>query len=250
MTTDQTQLPSQTVLDDTPGRALTFLRGIARSQAIHAELAAAGFAPDDNEEGWKLLFKEAGYSATTGAPAATPRSPAFDAMNELDAWDEDGMRRIRAALSRLHAQQEEFVFAGGLAASTGTAAVVGVATLLDRLDALESGKGREKSTHKADTAAMATLAQRGFTKAERARLRALVDTAQTVKTPAPAPATPTSVKEHLAASVALYRWFADWSETARSVVKKRAYLITLGLAKRKSPNGKAKAPADPPKTPA
>ena len=96
---------------------------------------------------------------------------------------------------------------------------------------------------------MPTLAKRGFTKAERARLRSLVDTAQTVKTPAAAPATPVTVKQHLEASVALHSWFADWSETARSVVKKRAYLITLGLAKRKSPSGK-KAPAEPAKTPA
>ena len=33
---------------------------------------------------------------------------------------------------------------------------------------------------------------------------------------------------------ALRVWYVDWSEMARSVVKRKDYLIRLGLAKRKS----------------
>ena len=39
----------------------------------------------------------------------------------------------------------------------------------------------------------------------------------------------------------------DWSETARAVVKKRAHLITLGLAKRKSPSKKGSAKQEAPR---
>src|SRR5205807_1567213 len=147
-------------------------------------------------------------------------------MVQLDAWDEDGFRRIRAALERLHPDAAAFVFAGGLQASTGAEAVVGVATLLDRLDGLEDG-GDRKATRKADHAALATLEQRGITKHERARLRVLVKSAQTLGH-AEAPAAEAAPSDRERALGELYRWHKDWSETARSVVKKRAHLITLG----------------------
>ena len=165
-------------------------------------------------------------------------------MQELDSWDEDGFRRVRAPLERLHPEQAAFVFAGELAASTGPAAVLGVKTLLDRLDELEKGKSR-KATRAADHAALKTLAGRGITKEERVRLRALVDAAQKLDEPAPLPVSAPADRQQ--ALVKLYGWYKDWSETARSVVKKRAYLITLGLAKRKSPKkaDKAAKPSTP-----
>ena len=156
-------------------------------------------------------------------------------MVALDNWDEDGFRRVRAALNHLHPEQAKFVFAGELAAATGPAAVVSVATLLTRFDELENSKTR-KATRTQDRAALDTLAQRGITKAERDRLQQLVDTAQGVQEPAAPAVTDTpSAEQRRAALGELYAWYKDWSETARSVVKKRAYLITLGLAKRKSP---------------
>ena len=219
------------VLEEVPGRALEFLRGIADSSVIHAQLAQAGFAADDYQQGWSLLHAAAGYTA--GPIAAPEKSVAFKSMTELDRWDEDGFRRVRAALDRLHPDQIAFVFAGGLAASTGPAAVLGVKTLLARLGELENGENR-KATRKADRAALETLEGRGITKAERARLQGLVDSAQTLEAPAPLPdaSTPAARQEAL---VKLYGWYKDWAETARSVIKKRSHLITLGLAKRRAP---------------
>lgn len=238
---DNQPIASQTVLEESPARALTFLRGVATNPVIHAQLAAVGFTPDDYQQGWALLHAASGYTPT---PIATPeRSPAFLAMQELDAWDEDGFRRIRAALEHLHPEQATFVFAGDLAASTGAAAVLGVKTLLDRLDTLESGEERKK-TRKPDLAALKTLEARGIGPAERSRLRKLVDTAQTVGAPA-ALAGPTiaGAAERTRALEALYAWFKDWSRTAHSAVKKRSHLITLGLAKRRSrKKGEAQQP--------
>ncbi|WP_437723204.1 hypothetical protein [Sorangium sp. So ce861] len=42
--------------------------------------------------------------------------------------------------------------------------------------------------------------------------------------------------------VKLRGWFDEWSTTARAVIKKRGYLIRLGLANRKAPQ--RKSPAD------
>ncbi len=238
--TDQ-PVAGATVLEETPARALTFLRGIADNAVIHAQLAGAGFTADDYQQGWALLHAASGYNPT---PVAAPeKSPAFKSMQELDGWDEDGFRRIRAALDRLHPDQGAFVFAGGLAASTGPAAVLGVKTLLARLTDLESGDDR-KATRKADHAALKTLSGRGITKEERARLQTLVDTAQTLEAPAALPdaSTPAERQEAL---VKLYGWYKDWTETARSVVKKRSHLITLGLAKRKKAERSKPVPQNP-----
>ena len=241
MPNDPTDQPvaGATVLEETPGRALTFLRGIANNGVIHAQLAEAGFTTDDYQQGWSLLHAASGYNEK---PIAAPeKSAAFRAMTVLDAWDEDGFRRVRAALERLHPDQCAFVFSGGLAASTGAGAVLGVRTLLARFVELESGEER-KATRKADHAAMKTLEGRGFTKTERARLQALVDTAQTLEEPAALPdaSTPAARKDAL---VKLYGWYKDWSETARSVIKKRSHLITLGLAKRRTKKEEGPKPA-------
>ena len=232
---------SETVLAECPGRALVFLKGVAANRVIHAQLAKVGFTKAEYQLGWKLLHAAAGYTETL--PSIPERSAAFEAMEEIDGWDEDGFRRIRSALERLHPAQAEYVFAGGLAASTGAQSVIGVKKLLDRLRDLESGKGR-KATHKDDLAALDTLTGRGFDTAERERLRALVETAQTLADPdedaLPADADSTGPDPAL---VALYGWYKDWSNTAHSVIKKRSHLITLGLAERRpAKKAAAKAP--------
>ncbi|MCL2726595.1 MAG: hypothetical protein FWD69_19420 [Polyangiaceae bacterium] len=245
-----TTTPSESVLEQTPGRALTFLRGLTKSRVLYAQLAAAGYTADDHQEGWHLLFKASGYVPTEPPPRIVS-TPAFNALTELDAWDESGFARVRAALDRLHPHQAQFVFAGPLKASTGAHAVVGVKTLLDRLDALESGKGRDKSDQKGDAAAIATLDKRGITKAERKRLRALVDAARDVGEVEPEAPPAATDPPHTKDLAKLYAWYKDWSTTAHSVIKKRASLIMLGLAKRKSSKSKEDetlaADADPAK---
>jgi hypothetical protein len=232
-------LPSQTVLEESPTRSLAFLRGIARYPQIQSLLAPSGYTPEQHAEGWRLTL------AAIGAPSATAINapvitPAHQAMVTLDAWDESGFARIDAALETSFPEQHAFVFAGGLTASVGAAAVAGVQTLLARLDTLASGKDRPKSSHKKDEAALARLSERGIDKPERERLAGLVKQAMTLA-PAVAPVDDT---KHQAALHAVYLWHREWSKTARAVISKRAYLISLGIAKRKSSKKeKAVAPA-------
>ena len=222
--------PSETVLEETPNRSLTFLRGITRYPQIQSLLVPYGYTPEQHAEGWKLLLAASGAPSTTAvSPPVT--TPAHQAMVTLDAWDESGFARIDAALEGSFPEQHAVVFAGGLAASTGADAVIGMQTLLERLDTLETGKDRPKASRKKDEAALARLSERGITKAERERLSSLVKQAMILE-PAAAPVADTKREEALHA---LYVWYREWSKTARAVISKRAYLISLGLAKRKSP---------------
>ncbi|MFS8071398.1 MAG: hypothetical protein ACMG6S_33930, partial [Byssovorax sp.] len=136
-----------------------------------------------------------------------------------------------AALDRRHPEQSLFVFEG-LTASTGAGAVLGVATLLDRLDALEKSPER-KATRKADQAALDTLAKRGIPTAERARLRALVITAMTAAKAEEDAGDAADDGAPNEAVLKLHAWYGEWSEVARAVIKRRDHLIRLGLAKRK-----------------
>ena len=82
----------------------------------------------------------------------------------------------------------------------------------------------------ADKRALATLAARGIDSKERTRLRELVKTAQS----APSATSVETLSAQEAALRALKMWHEDWAETARAVIKKRADLIRLGLAKRQA----------------
>lgn len=235
----ETASPSRQVLDDTPRRVLKFLSGLSTNDTIRALLEARGYSNDDHQEGWRLLLAVTGYKRNDAADAFVPtiNKVVRDAITELDAWDEPNFRVIRAALERRHPDQATFVFANDLSAAQGAAAVLSVATLLDRLDALDQSDERKK-TRKADHAALETLSKRGITAAERKRLRALVDVVRNAERSS-APAAVVSPRSEAAAPptddqrLALYEWFREWAEIARATVRRKDYLILLGLAKRK-----------------
>lgn len=232
------QGPSNTVLSEIPGRALTFLRAASTSVPIRASLAMRGYTAEDHQEGWNLLLQVSGFRENNVA-AATESIEVRQAIAGLDAWDEPNFRIIRASLGRRHKEQAKFVM-DGLNAATGAAAVLGIAALLDRLDALENDKDR-KATRKADHAALETLEKRGIGKKERERLRSLVKTAARGVMPEAEAAASSGAKNALSeaeevsdkAVRALYEWHHEWAETAKAEISRRDHLIRLGLAKRK-----------------
>jgi hypothetical protein len=85
-----------------------------------------------------------------------------------------------------------------------------------------------QATRAADHAALAMLAQRGYTSEERIRLRKLVDLTRTIT-----PLAPMSGKERETILLELYAWFNDWSTMAKTVITRRDHMIRLGFAKRR-----------------
>jgi hypothetical protein len=148
-----------------------FLRG-TQFKPIFAILQHAGYAKGAHAKGSPVL------KAACGSEEVMPMTDGANAVKALDAWDESGFRRGRAALNRLHPdEQMEFASRGGLTASEGLPVVMGVLTFLDGLDELEKSPER-KSTRKADKAALDTFARRGIDEEERKRLRKLVNIVQ------------------------------------------------------------------------
>ena len=115
----------------------------------------------------------------------------------------------------------------------------GVATFLGRLASLESGDDPARAgQQKEDAAAVALLEKRGLTRAERNRLKGLVDVALGPTAPLATSNDPDSEAKRIAKLNTLRRWYDEWSSHARVTVRKRAHLIRLGMAERKAPTAK------------
>lgn len=218
----------------TPGRLLAFLRGVGSSMDIQAQLVPRGYTPAEHARGWALL--QASGGEIMSAPAGVGGESVARATKEIDAWDEDGLRIVNASLRNRHPEQHAYVMQG-LKASKDIKSVLTVMMLLERLDALEGAPERE-GTREADHAALATLSARGIGKAERARLRALLEQVQGRAVSFDALKQQSELDRQVrAALVEQRRWLEDWSDVARSVIKRRDQLIRLGLASRRPRGG-------------
>ena len=228
---------SRTTAETSLIRALQFLRAVGSDPNIMVAMRQTGFDEAAQKQGWGLVLSA--YAAGNGPAAATlSDAPLTEATTKVEDWQSAMFVRANAALRRLHPEQCEFVF-DNLDMGSGIAAVPAVATFLDRLDALESGDER-KASRKADHAALATLEQRGVTKESRKEMRALVKWIES--TPAKSADAAGQQSPRDVALQALYEWVQDWSECARTVVKRRDQLIRLGVGKRRSRKSQNDAP--------
>ncbi|APR75287.1 Hypothetical protein A7982_00633 [Minicystis rosea] len=208
--------PSRQTLDEIPSRVLTFLLGVSKYPTARAALSQRGYTPAEHDHAWSLLTTLGSYPA---APSAGVVDKAVrDAVIEIDAWDEPNFAIIGTALARKHPALVEMIFAG-LSPKQGVESVTAVSTLLDRLDKLELDPSAEAK------AASSTLADRGYPKAERTRLRDLVSKARAFTAASPVDET---AREAILRD--LYAWHSDWSTTAKAIIKQRRLLIALGLA--------------------
>ena len=231
---------STEVLEQTPARATKLLNGIGADSQIRTLMHGAGMTDADIAEGGQLLVACWGQ-----LPASNPESDTDEARTqraataELDQWDEPNFARYGATLRRHFPSAGAYIF-HELQASTGAAAVGGVKTFLTRVKALEDGSDPARAdSRKEDKKAVLHLAKRGLDDKERARLDGLVKTA--LKPTAILAETPqheaARAEQRIKALTDLKDWYEEWSTAARSVVKKRAYLIRMGLAARKPRKG-------------
>lgn len=233
--------PSIATLEDTAPRALEFLRGVGASPEILRILSKAGYTKKAHEEGLQLLASIVSYVREKGAFHSV--SATYEAaVKEITTWQKKDLRRIKATVTRFHPQEAEYLFSN-LDFAPGVDAVLMVSIFLDRLASLANDPDR-KATRKADHAVLETIKERGVTDAEIKHVRALVREAQATLVPEVMP--PAESEARIEALRALRAWYADWAETARTVLTRRDHLIRVGLATRK----RAQTPTPPVVTPA
>jgi hypothetical protein len=232
------KVPSRQVLEEAIARSLKFLRAAGTTPAIAAQLATRGYDAAAHKTGWRCLHTVTGFEQP--APVLNVDPVVRDAIALIDAWDEPNFRIAHAALAINFPAQDAALFAGGLAPTVGVGAVLTVKTFLDRVDVLEGGS-------KLDKAAVARLAERGITKDERKRMRAaLADAESAANVVAAGEAQPAPEDADISDLVALYAWYSEWSEVARTIIRRRDHLIALGLASRKKKGAAETAPTPAP----
>lgn len=219
-------------LEETRARTAKFLGAIGTNLSIRAAMTGIGYTDAHHAKGWALLHAASGYTPT-GSPEVTVDEAVRNAITTLDNEDEDLFRVARATLSHNFRKQATTVL-DGIAAAEGSASVVNLKKLVERIRALG------KSTAADDKAAAAELANRKLGDAALTRLEGLIATAEKAPNVAPADTSAAAAadEKHVANLRALRTWYEEWSEMARAAVKRRDHLIQLGLAKRKTPKKK------------
>ncbi len=147
-----------------------FLSAVGSHAGLRFAMRRAGYGPADHAEGLRLLAAACEY--VEGGIDPADDEPAREAGVAIESWSRRHVPRLRAALERLH-PDEVAVFSGF---ELG-AALIGLTSLLQRLDALERGEASERCL------ALESLARRGLDRRERARLRRLLELAKRAGTP-------------------------------------------------------------------
>lgn len=238
------------VLEQTPERVAKFLTTIGAIAEVRTLLYKCGLTDAEIIEGRERLL----------ACMAAPRDSQIgmdtvdaarvrEAIAEIDQLDEQIFSRTHAVARRFNPSAEEYLF-HDLKATQGSASVHGMATYLTRLTALEKGNDPQRSAFiAADAELIKILAERGIDQKERGRLSKLVEIALSPTNPLPKQNPALLDQQRREKLAALKTWFDDWATMARTVVQKRAHLISLGLAKRKFRSDETVSTEDIPSNP-
>ena len=221
-------------LEETPERAVKFLRAAGTNLGIFAKLQMRGYSDVVHRQGWRYLEATSNIGIVVDeCPELAPEVVA--AIAELDDLDDEWHKILTVSWKHDHPEQLKHVV-GERKPARGGAAVMNMAGFYKGLNDLESSPERTASRD-ADKAALDVVAPRGMGPKELAAVNLLLE--QAMSTPLARLRTP---EEEAAADEAyvhalgsLRKWYEVWSTIARVVIKRRDRLIQLGLARRKSP---------------
>ena len=194
-------------------KLLRFLEGVAKPRAA-MPLAAFGFKQGDLDEGWKRLHAAAGDKLLI-VPETKPDPTK---LKLLDDWENTWFPVADATLKHRFPAVREKVFLN-LSQQTGLDVLISVKTLVARIDELEAGSAEEQ-------AARAMLEERGLnaeTMNEAKDLLSKVATIQVVEPVMPDPAAAEAAEKHM------WAWYLEWSTIARTAIKDRRVLRSLGF---------------------
>lgn len=224
--------PSEWALRELPARAATFLSTVGSHGAIRGALRGGGYRTADHEEGIQLMAAACALRPG-GVDPAQDEAPRL-AAKKLEEWSATHVGRLSAALRRLH-PDEPSPFDGIDFSSRGDA-VLGVTQLLGAL--------RRMTAHASAAAMSTTLAHRGLDEAERAMLDEWVALAQGVARPDlevgfeavgsnGANEAEPAMTQGDDALIALHGWYEDWATTAKALIRRKDWLLQLGVRRRR-----------------
>lgn len=205
---------SRSVLRLIPERAVVFLQGVATHAGIAVVLAKGGYDATQHADGLRLLA-EACALGDGHEEAARAEQKAL-AIAEIDRWSRANLTRFALAIAHVH-PADVSLFDGVFELARERDHVAAAGLFIERILQLP-----------ADCDTRRTLAKRQLDIVELERVRALVETAQTHIESKSAE----RAEEHERRLLALRAWNEDWALTAKSLIRRRDWLVILGLAAR------------------
>jgi len=221
-------------------RGFLMLRVYGTIIAIRKIMEAVGYTEAAHQEGWRLLLKLVGHKPPGNSDINVISVEHESAIQELEAWLAAHYMRALIALEHLHAEQAEYIFEN-LEIKKGYLALVIVNEMVDRILRLKEGTDAKRAeTREEDRAAVATLEERNIISDEIiTRLKELITKIRDLDDSNLEKYGFMSDEEYQQTAREFHAWVTDWRETSRISIKKRSYLIKLGLAQRRSRKTKA-----------
>ena len=216
-----------------------FLQGVGTVIPVRLTLIDAGYTKSEHEYGWEKYFFLMGYQWEIPENYTTdPVQP----YARFERWSKINFRLAKIALKRLHPVQHDYLFSTS-PKLTGVAAMAAVYNFLDKIRKLREGRGVDSEAQLAeDQAAVKTLEKRNIISPEiESELWDLIAEATKLNSTPEEVLDIRETDEYQQKAVEFHEWLKDWRMTARTVIKRRDYLIRLGLVKkRKSKKAKNK----------
>lgn len=202
-------------------RVTAFLVGV-RKRRVASALARCGFAKEDLAEGWARLT-----ALTEGRLDVVVSDGDPKLVEALDAWENEWFPVANASLRARFPEAHKFLF-NNLTQTEGLEVITSVGTFLTRVEKLslpenEGGLGRQGA------AARKLLVKRGITEEVVREARDLLTQLGHIESTDE----PDGLDEEEDAQreQALWDWYLEWSEIARTKIKNRRLLRSLGFLK-------------------
>lgn len=212
--------------DDLPLRVLRFLRAVSHSEEIAWALEPRGYGAAEHADGLRLLA--ASYPYAVGAPSLSQVSDDEQERTERMAQELGVLR----AVIKAHHPSVWAIIRKADDKHGARRPIAGLFHVLAKLNALTSGPKLAPQSEEARL--LALLERRGYGAARREELFKLLSTNPTID-----PRHAARRKERAAiekgareARVALHRWLVEWSLVAKLAIRRRDWLVRLGLATR------------------
>jgi hypothetical protein len=197
-------------------RALRLLWGFSQPR-IAERMQPYGFTEQERRRGWLLL-----EGLTVGELRSAPSQADPKLYDSLDVWENQWFPIASASLRFRFPAVHAWLFQN-LRQTEGLEVVLSVGTFVHRMEQLPSSgvEGAEE--------ARVVLGERGLTEAVMNEARDLLNEIRTVEQEAKAVNETPSAEEKKAREDALWHWYLEWSEIARTVIHDYRLLRLLGF---------------------
>jgi len=190
-------------------------------------MALRGFRSADYDMGWDLLRKAVGPDLAEPGPLSLFTGSSKELIENIDQWENVYFDIADATLRHQYPALHERLFLN-LTKSSGAQVILNVETFLRRLGEFEQEGGEEID------AAMALMDQRGLTRSRRDDAQVQVGEATSLELTEPPPVSNNEQEERLQSEEDMWKWFKDWAQIARTIVKDKRIRIYMGISARAS----------------